>query len=72
MFSQFSYEEMLSLDDEKLTALGVTKGARHKIVISVTKLNERFVVVVVVASSPSSTAGFVSFFFWFVHLIKCG
>ncbi|XP_063725298.1 protein Smaug homolog 1-like [Symsagittifera roscoffensis] len=41
MFSQFSYEEMLSLDDEKLTALGVTKGARHKIVISVTKLNER-------------------------------
>ena len=60
MFSQFSYEEMLSLDDEKLTALGVTKGARHKIVISVTKLNERLVVVVV-ASSPSSTAGFVLF-----------
>ena len=32
---------MLALDDAKLCALGVTKGARHKIVLSVAKLNDR-------------------------------
>lgn len=37
-----TYEEMLGLNEEVLEARGVTKGARHKIVLSVRKLKERF------------------------------
>ncbi|KAK3907985.1 Protein Smaug-like protein 1 [Frankliniella fusca] len=42
LFAQLSYEEMLNLTEEKLATLGVTKGARHKIVLSVRKLRERY------------------------------
>lgn len=42
LFAQLSYDEMLNLTEEKLAALGVTKGARHKIVLSVRKLRERY------------------------------
>lgn len=41
LFSTMSYEEMLGLTEEQLEAQKVTKGARHKIVISVQKLKER-------------------------------
>lgn len=41
LFSTMSYEEMLNLTEEQLEAQKVTKGARHKIVISVQKLKER-------------------------------
>ena len=36
-----TYEEMVELDEDKLEALGVTKGARRKIVASIVKLKER-------------------------------
>jgi hypothetical protein len=37
-----SYEEMLALTEEQLATQGVTKGARHKIIISIRKLKERY------------------------------
>lgn len=33
---------MLNLTEERLATMGVTKGARHKIVLSVRKLRERY------------------------------
>ncbi|XP_068607563.1 protein Smaug homolog 1 [Brachionichthys hirsutus] len=41
LFSTMTYDEMLSLTEEQLEAQKVTKGARHKIVISIMKLKER-------------------------------
>ncbi|KAE8586586.1 hypothetical protein XENTR_v10021707 [Xenopus tropicalis] len=41
LFSHMSYEEMMSLNECQLEAQNVTKGARHKIVISIQKLKER-------------------------------
>ncbi|XP_034385608.1 protein Smaug homolog 1 isoform X2 [Cyclopterus lumpus] len=40
LFSTMTYDEMMSLTEEQLEAQ-VTKGARHKIVISILKLKER-------------------------------
>jgi len=42
LFAQLTYDEMLALTEEKLATFGVTKGARHKIVLSVRKLKERY------------------------------
>ena len=42
LFAQLTYEEMLALTEEQLAAQGVTKGARHKIIISIRKLKERY------------------------------
>lgn len=41
LFSTMTYDEMLSLTEEQLEAQKVTKGARHKIVISIQKLKDR-------------------------------
>uniref|UniRef100_A0A8C5Q929 Protein Smaug homolog 1 n=1 Tax=Leptobrachium leishanense TaxID=445787 RepID=A0A8C5Q929_9ANUR len=41
LFSQMTYDEMMSLNECQLEAQNVTKGARHKIVISIQKLKER-------------------------------
>nr|CAG4650161.1 EOG090X06H8 [Sida crystallina] len=41
LFSLLNYEEMLSLTEEQLEAQGVTKGARHKIALSIQRLRER-------------------------------
>ena len=41
LFSLLSYEEMLSLTEDQLEAQGVTKGARHKIALSIQRLRER-------------------------------
>ncbi|XP_070760766.1 protein Smaug homolog 1 isoform X2 [Enoplosus armatus] len=41
LFSTMTYDEMLSLTEQQLEAQKVTKGARHKIVISILKLKER-------------------------------
>ncbi|XP_055363207.1 protein Smaug homolog 1 isoform X3 [Betta splendens] len=41
LFSTMNYDEMLSLTEDQLEAQKVTKGARHKIVISIQKLKER-------------------------------
>ncbi|KAM3918443.1 protein Smaug homolog 1 isoform 2-T2 [Leptodactylus fuscus] len=43
LFSQMTYEEMMSLNECQLEAQNVTKGARHKIVISIQKLKERHI-----------------------------
>lgn len=41
LFANMSYDEMMSLTEDKLEAQNVTKGARHKIVLSIRKLKER-------------------------------
>lgn len=41
IFKNMSYEEMMSITEEKLEKMSITKGARHKIVLSIQKLRER-------------------------------
>ncbi|XP_062619622.1 protein Smaug homolog 1-like [Saccostrea cucullata] len=41
LFQQMTFEEMLSVSEEWLETQNVTKGARHKIVLSLRKLRER-------------------------------
>ncbi|KAK4293156.1 hypothetical protein Pmani_034126 [Petrolisthes manimaculis] len=41
LLCHLTYDELLSLDEATLEAQGVTKGARHKIVLSIQKLKER-------------------------------
>ncbi|XP_045118912.1 protein Smaug homolog 2-like isoform X3 [Portunus trituberculatus] len=41
LLCNLTYEELLALDETTLEAQGVTKGARHKIVLSINKLKER-------------------------------
>ncbi|XP_061112436.1 protein Smaug homolog 1 isoform X2 [Conger conger] len=41
LFSTMTYDEMMSLTEQQLETRSVTKGARHKIVISIQKLKER-------------------------------
>ncbi|XP_066513339.1 protein Smaug homolog 1 [Hoplias malabaricus] len=41
LFSTMTYDEMMSLTEQQLEAQNVTKGARHKIIISIQKLRER-------------------------------
>ncbi|UYV72551.1 SAMD4A [Cordylochernes scorpioides] len=41
LFSNMTYEDMMALTEEQLETKGVTKGARHKIVLSIQKLKSR-------------------------------
>lgn len=41
VFNNLTYEQMLNLTEESLHAIGITKGARHKLLISIAKLKER-------------------------------
>ncbi|VVC98262.1 unnamed protein product [Leptidea sinapis] len=41
LFTNISYEQMMAIDEKYLEKLGVTKGARHKILLSIKKLHER-------------------------------
>ncbi|XP_050840170.1 LOW QUALITY PROTEIN: protein Smaug homolog 2 [Serinus canaria] len=41
LFAQMSYEEMMTLTEHHLESQNVTKGARHKIALSIQKLRER-------------------------------
>lgn len=41
LFQQMTYEDMMSLTEEWLESQNVTKGARNKIVLSISKLKER-------------------------------
>ncbi|XP_052009312.1 protein Smaug homolog 1-like [Xyrauchen texanus] len=41
LFSTMTYDEMMSLTEQQLEAQQVTKGARHKIIISIQKLKDR-------------------------------
>ncbi|KAJ8684429.1 hypothetical protein QAD02_020221 [Eretmocerus hayati] len=42
LFTNLSYEEMLELTEERLAEQGVTKGARHKLALSISKLQQRY------------------------------
>ncbi|XP_023315914.1 protein Smaug homolog 1 isoform X2 [Trichogramma pretiosum] len=42
LFTNLSYEEMLDLTEERLADQGVTKGARHKLALSIAKLQQRY------------------------------
>lgn len=41
VFTNLTYEQMLNLTEEKLQSMGITKGARHKLLLSIGKLKER-------------------------------
>ncbi|CAG9135460.1 unnamed protein product [Plutella xylostella] len=41
LFTNISYEQMMAIDEDYLEKLGVTKGARHKLLLSIRKLHER-------------------------------
>lgn len=41
VFNNLTYEQMLNLTEESLQAIGITKGARHKLLLSINKLKER-------------------------------
>ncbi|XP_063538305.1 protein Smaug [Cydia strobilella] len=41
LFTNISYEQMMAIDEDYLEKLGVTKGARHKLLLSINKLHER-------------------------------
>lgn len=42
LFATLGYGEMLQLTEERLAEQGVTKGARHKLALSITKLQQRY------------------------------
>nr|XP_022918879.1 protein Smaug homolog 2 [Onthophagus taurus] len=41
VFNNLNYEQMLNLTEETLQSIGITKGARHKLLLSIGKLRER-------------------------------
>lgn len=41
LFTNVTYEQMLEMSEEYLENLGVTKGARHKLVLCIQKLSDR-------------------------------
>lgn len=41
LFSDLGYDQMLAVDEERLERLGVTRGARHKLLLSIRRLAER-------------------------------
>ncbi|KAJ0176334.1 hypothetical protein K1T71_008508 [Dendrolimus kikuchii] len=59
LFSNISYEQMMAMDEKYLEKLGVTKGARHKLLLSIKKLNERQSIVEAVEAELRTCAGAV-------------
>lgn len=57
LFSNLTYEQMMEMTEEYLASLGVTKGARHKLVICIHKLKERFGVLVRMEKELLATGG---------------
>ncbi|KAL3265701.1 hypothetical protein HHI36_009904 [Cryptolaemus montrouzieri] len=43
IFTNLSYHQMLNLDEMTLEGIGITKGARHKLLLNIAKLKERSV-----------------------------
>ncbi|KAF5290559.1 hypothetical protein FQA39_LY14688 [Lamprigera yunnana] len=41
VFNNLNYEQMLNLSEMDLESMGITKGARHKLLLSISKLKER-------------------------------
>ncbi|XP_014485347.1 PREDICTED: protein Smaug isoform X2 [Dinoponera quadriceps] len=62
LFTSMSYEDMLALTEEKLATQGVTKGARHKLAISIGKLNQRYNTLQNLEKDLQSTDGQVNSF----------
>ncbi|OWR53858.1 Smaug protein 2 [Danaus plexippus plexippus] len=54
LFTNITYEQMMAMDDKYLEKLGVTKGARHKILLSIARLSERPSILESVRSELSS------------------
>ncbi|KYM79862.1 PREDICTED: protein Smaug homolog 1 [Atta cephalotes] len=42
LFATMNYEDMLQLTEDQLAEQGVTKGARHKLALSIAKLQQRY------------------------------
>ncbi|CAF4857947.1 unnamed protein product [Pieris macdunnoughi] len=57
LFTNITYEQMMAMDEKHLEKLGVTKGARHKILLSIKKLSERSAILESVQSELKSGAG---------------
>ncbi|XP_041981232.1 protein Smaug isoform X2 [Aricia agestis] len=57
LFTNISYEQMMAIDEEYLEKLGVTKGARHKILLSIRKLHERGAVLDAVRAELRAAGG---------------
>ncbi|XP_049875070.1 protein Smaug [Pectinophora gossypiella] len=57
LFTNISYEQMMAIDEKYLEKLGVTKGARHKILVSIKKLHEREAIVAGVEAELASGSG---------------
>lgn len=56
LFTNISYEQMMAMDEEYLEKLGVTTGARHKLLLSINKLHERPAVLDAAATELASGA----------------
>ncbi|XP_028174519.1 protein Smaug [Ostrinia furnacalis] len=54
LFTNITYEQMMAIDEKYLEELGVTKGARHKLLLSIKKLNERLATLEAVETELSS------------------
>ncbi|XP_034832593.1 protein Smaug [Maniola hyperantus] len=59
LFTNISYEQMMAIDEKYLEKLGVTKGARHKILLSIKKLSDRVSILEGVQAELSSSTGSV-------------
>lgn len=59
LLCSLTYDELLALDEGTLESQGVTKGARHKIVLSINKLKERHKQLVQIEKVNDQTLMFV-------------
>lgn len=41
LFANVTYDQMMEMTEEHLESLGVTKGARHKLILCIQKLSDR-------------------------------
>ncbi|CAH0561325.1 unnamed protein product [Brassicogethes aeneus] len=41
VFNNLTYEQILKLNEESLSSIGITKGARHKLLLNISKLKDR-------------------------------
>ncbi|XP_062708262.1 protein Smaug-like isoform X1 [Aedes albopictus] len=57
LFSNLTYEQMMDMTEEYLANLGVTKGARHKLVLCIHKLRERYSVLLRLEKDILSAGG---------------
>ncbi|XP_013191583.1 protein Smaug [Amyelois transitella] len=60
LFTNISYDQMIAMDDKYLEELGVTKGARHKLLLSIKKLSERSAILESIESELTSNVTPVS------------